>query len=290
MERKVYLVNKEAQGAAFHSLILPEVCARLGEPALFLVGALEENRVVGAAVMELETGRARLLSIAVAEGQRRQGVGSALLRQCVRSLYLTSIQSLYAVTAGEEQEAAALFASFGMETEDSGGIYYHFRLGDVADLSALRGKGSSIALGEVPDVLVRAYMHKSFPADPSLGQQSLFDPKISRVFLHRREISACLLAERGENSISISWLSSDGTEKAAVRDMLRDALHTAVKCCPPETQVDFAAYTPSVVHLADALLGKAAEKQSIQQWLLADRRFRLTDTTPKGWEEDTYAG
>lgn len=290
MERKVYLVNKDEQGAAFHSLILPGVCDRLEEPTFFLIGAREENRVVGAAVLELETGRTQLRSIAVAEDQRRQGVGSALLRQCVRTLHRTSIQTLYAVTSGEEQGAAALFASFGMVSEDGGGAYYRFRLGDVADLSALRGKGSSVALGGVPDVLVRAYMHKSFPADPAAGRQSLFDPDISRVCLHRREISACLLAERNEYGISISWLSSDGTEKAAVRDMLRDALHVAAERCPPETQVDFAAYAPPVVRLADALLGTAAENSSIQQWLLADRRFRLTDTTPKGWEEDTYAG
>ena len=50
----------------------------------------------------------------------------------------------------------------------------------------------------------------------------------------------------------------------------------------------FTTYEPSIVRLTDKLIGDA-EKLPIQSWELAGSRFRITDTTPAGWEENDNA-
>ena len=65
LKRQIYLVDKEAQGEFFKEMILPNVWDKINDPAVFLIGVLEDTRVIGAAVLRLENGRAQLLSIAV---------------------------------------------------------------------------------------------------------------------------------------------------------------------------------------------------------------------------------
>lgn len=73
MKHELYVISRPDQMAAFKNLILPDIVPRLTEEAIFLVGAAEGNMPAGAAVMELQQGRAELVSIAVAKGRRRQG-------------------------------------------------------------------------------------------------------------------------------------------------------------------------------------------------------------------------
>lgn len=285
MKHELYVISRPDQMAAFKNLILPDIVPRLTEEAIFLVGAAEENMPAGAAVMELQQGRAELVSIAVAKGRRRQGIAGALLRQCVRMLRRTSIQVLYATLPYANEEAELLFSDFGMAPSDDCGSSYRFTLGAQKN-KALSGScpGGITSLENVPDTLFYPYIRKLFPSDPSLGNRDMFDPKISQVFVEKNQITACLLAEC-TNEISISYLASQSREQMAPVYLMRGALKAAAAVFPPDTTVRFTAFDESIVRLADKLLGTAAVKYPIRQWAAAGHRFRLIDTTPTKWEE-----
>ena len=154
MKHELYVISRPDQMTAFENLILPDVVPRLTEEAIFLVGAVEGNMPVGAAVMELQQGRAELVSIAVAKNRRRQGIAGALLRQCVRMLRRTSIQVLYAALPSANEETGLLFSDFGMEPSDDCGADYQFTLGALKN-EALSGSFPSgiMPLEKVPDAL-----------------------------------------------------------------------------------------------------------------------------------------
>lgn len=287
MEHGVYLIRSPEQQAAFRGLILPEAFDRLSEDPVFLIGAVEGDVPVGAAVMELEPASARLLSIAVVPDRRRQGMGTALLRQCVRALRRTTIQSLYAILTPETPETAALFAAFGMEASDAESAYYRLSLADAAGQAVLRGStGKAQPLEAVSRVEVRDYLRRTFPGDPALGREESFDPQLSQLLVENGQITACLLVEREDGAISVSWMASRSQEKLALLYLMRGALAAASAACPLETEVRFATYEPAVAKLI-AQLFPQAERSVIQEWELSDGRFRLTDTTPTGWEEGT---
>lgn len=288
MTHGLHVIQDPRQMTAFSGLILPDVVSRLEEPCIVLVGAIEGNVPVGAAVMEIEPGRAALLSIGVAEDRRRLGIGSALLRQCVRVLRRTSIQSLYAVLPSDVIEAEALFLSFGLTTSASSGVYYSFPLETAFRSENLNGAVKSvISLNRVSQVLFRGYIQKVFTSDPTVGKKEYFDPDVSYVYMENDTITACLLAECTD-TISISWLSSQSKGQMAPVYLMRAAMTAAKKKFPPETVVDFTVYEPEVVRFVDKLLGETVKKYPIRQWNLTDHRFRLIDTTPTGWEEDNY--
>lgn len=280
----VYYIKDPAQIAALSGLVLPEALSRVEEGSALLVGAVEEDRPVGAAVMAPESGRAQLLSIAVSAGRRRQGVGSALLRQCVRMLRRTSIQNLYAILTEGESEAEGLLSAFGMTRSAAPGAYYSFPLASAREQPVLNGAArKSVPLASVPNTVFRDYIRAAFPEDPALGQRTMFDPEISQVLMENGRMTACLLAERGE-LLSIGWLASQSREKLAPLHLLRGALSAASARCPAETVVQFAAYDETVMQLTEQLIPQA-EKRALQSWELSGGRFRLTDTAHTGWED-----
>lgn len=287
MKHELYVISRPDQMAAFENLILPDIVPRLTEEAIFLMGAVEGNMPVGAAVMELQQGRAELMSIAVAKDRRRQGIAGALLRQCVRMLRRTSIQVLYATLPSANEAAGLLFSDFGMAPSDDCGSSYQFTLGALKNETLSGSYPSGITpLEKVSDTLFHPYIRKLFPSDPSLGNRDMFDPKISQVFVENHQITACLLAEC-TNEISISYLASQSREQLAPVYLMRGALAAAATVFPPDTTVRFTAFDESVVRLADKLLGDTAIKYPIRQWVAAGHRFRLIDTTPTKWEEQT---
>lgn len=288
MEHRICFLREPKAQSAFSSLILPAVRPRLKEETVITLGALDGTRPVGALVVEIGLESARILSIASARDCRRQGIASALLRQCVRLLRRTSIQTLYSVITPESNSAAALFAAFGMTCSARESGYYRFTLADAAKQPVLQGDaGKVVAMEKVSELRLREYLRREFPGNAALRRSEVFDPKLSQALVEQGEITACILVERGK-SLSISWLSSKSREKLAILYLMRGVLTAARASCPPETEVEFATYEPSVAHLADELL-PGAKKSLIQEWELADGDFRLTDTTPTGWEEDPYA-
>lgn len=284
MGRGVYLIRKSAQVTAFSGLILPDILPRLEEPPVYLLGAVDGNCPAGAAVLAIETGCAQILSIAVSPAHQRRGVGSALLRHCVRLLRRTAIQTLYAVLAPEETDAAALLASFGMEPQDSG-VSCRLTLGDALAQTTLRGSTpKTYSLSEIPSALLREYLHDSFPNGHVADAPERFDPQISRLRMEENRITGCLLATAGAR-ISVDWFASQSSDKLTPLYLLRGALAAAETAYPPETPVLFAAYEPAVCRLTEKLFPDA-QRIPVQGWELADGPFRLIDTTPQGWEEE----
>ena len=286
LKRQIYLVDKEAQGEFFKEMILPNVWDEINDPAVFLIGATENTQVAGAAVLRLENDRAQLLSIAVEASRRRQGIGSALLRECVRTLRRTSVQTLYTILMEGETEAEALLSSFGMLSSDAASAHYSILLKDVAALKVLQNSGNKThALEDVSDLMLNRFMKATFPFDPEQGKRELFEPKVSRLLIENAQITACMLIEKKKDELSIAWLSSKSTNKLAVLYLIREALTAAVAEYPEDTQISFAAYDTLVIRLAEELLGNAAEKYAVREWVLEGYQFRLKDTKPMDWEE-----
>lgn len=283
MSHGIYLIRESAQAKAFSGLILPDVLPRLEEPSVYLLGAVDRNCPVGAAVLAMEGGCAQVLSIAVPPDWQRKGIGSALLRHCIRLLRRTSIQMLYAVLTPKETDAAALFAAFGMKPSEAG-AYYRFTLADAAAQGSLRGStAQTVSLSEVPSGLLRSYLRSSFPGDPTAATVR-FDPQLSQVCLEEMRPSGCLLVT-ADDELSIDWLASQSGDKLTPLYLLRGALAAAAAVYPPDMVVTFAAYTPTVCRLANTLLPHTAAVP-IQSWELNDGPFRLTDTAPAGWEKE----
>lgn len=288
MEHRICFLRGPKAQKDFSNLIMPVVRPRLKEETVISLGAVDGKRPVGAVVMEIGLESARLLSIAVAQDCRRQGIASALLRQCVRLLRRTSIQTLSGVIAPEYRQAAALFEAFGMTCSDAESAYYRVSLADAGKQAILRGTSKAQTLETVSELKLRDYLRREFPGNAALWRSAGLDPKLSQVLVEQGEITACLLVERGK-ALSISWLSSRSRERLAILYLLRGMLAQAQAAYPPETEVEFTTYEPSVARLADGLL-PGAKKSMVQEWELADGDFRLTDTTPTGWEEDPYVG
>lgn len=284
MKHSICYIKSPSQVEAFSGLILPSVLPRLSDPAVLLIGAVDGSQPVGAAVLALEPDRAQLLSIAVTAGHRRHGIGSALLRQCIRLLHRTSIQTLSAMLLPEETDAAALLAAFGMESQDSG-VSCRLTLGAALAQTTLRGSTpKTYSLSEIPSALLREYLHDSFPNGHIAGAPERFDPQISRLRMEGNRITGCLLATAGAQ-ISVDWFASQSSDKLTPLYLLRGALAAAETAYPPETPVLFAVYEPAVCRLTEKLFPDA-QRIPVQGWELADGPFRLIDTTPQGWEEE----
>ena len=285
LKRQIYLVDKQAQGEFFQEMILPSVWDKINESDIFLIGALEGEQVIGAAVFQLESTGAQLLSVAVEASRRRQGIGSALLQMCVRVLRRTSIQALYTILTEDETEAAALVSSFGMECSDANYKHYTILLKDVAALPALQdNKNKTYALEDVSDLMLKRFLNTVFPSNPKLVQKESFEPKVSRFFIENAQITACLLAGKTEDGLSLAWLSSQSKNKLSVLYLIQDALAAAVAAYPEDTNISFTGYEGTVVRLVEGLLGDITEKRPIKEWILKDYDFRLKDTSLTDWE------
>ena len=287
LKRKVFLINKQTQVDFFRGMILPDVWENIADPTVFVFGALEGAEIIGAAVMRLENERAHLLSIAVKESRRRQGVGTALLRACVRALRRTSIQNFYTILMEEDTEAAALVSSFGMESSDEGSAYYSILLRDVMQLQILQNDGNkTLALKDVPDYKLNKYLQDSFPGNPALAESALFEPDLSRFLIEDGKITACMLMEKEEDALSVAWLASSSANKMAVLYLFKGALAAAIKKYPEDMEIRFTVFDEPLIRLVEHLLPKVREKELIKRWVLEHYAFRLTDTSAIGWEKN----
>ena len=104
--------------------------------------------------------------------------------------------------------------------------------------------------------------------------------------MENAQITACLLIEKAEDALSLAWISSRSSNKHAVVHLVKEAMPAATAEYPKDTKISFTAYEAFVVQLAEALLGKAAEKYAVREWVLEDYKFRLKDTDLTGWEVD----
>ena len=88
------------------------------------VVAVEENHIVGFVLSEENPPLAHIITLDVAEKQRRQGVGTAMLRQLEENLALRGVRSILLETATDNEAAVAFWKRHGYRIEATLKRYY----------------------------------------------------------------------------------------------------------------------------------------------------------------------
>lgn len=286
MERSVTIIDREDCGEYFEGLILPEVYEKIHKEGVFLIGAIEEQNPVGAAVWEIEESRAQLASIGVAKDHQRQGIGTALLRYSMKVLHQTSCLGVYTLTLPGEEAADGLFRSFGMTSEEGGSMRYSIKLGDIADTRSMQGKeGRTRPLKEIPDSLYFSFVDQMYNLDESLFAKNLFDPDCSRFVVRDKRIGAGIFIEKEVDGLSVAWLHSVTSRPEDLMALFQEAVGAGVKKYSKDAQISFTCYSRLLRNVAEKLFGDRMKKESIHQWSLCGYRYRLADTEKSRWEE-----
>ncbi len=92
------------------------------------VVALEENRIAGFILSEENPPLAHIITLDVAEEQRRRGLGTALLEQLESNLAARGVRSILLETATDNEAAIAFWKSRGYGIEATLKRYYLGRL------------------------------------------------------------------------------------------------------------------------------------------------------------------
>jgi ribosomal-protein-alanine N-acetyltransferase len=88
------------------------------------VVAVEENHIVGFVLSEENPPLAHFITLDVAEKHRRQGVGTAMLRQLEENLALRGVRSILLETATDNEAAVAFWKRHGYRIEATLKRYY----------------------------------------------------------------------------------------------------------------------------------------------------------------------
>lgn len=276
MERQVLLLDKENYGSYFEKLIYADVYEQLGKEEVFLIGALEDGEMVGAAVWELETGRARLLSIVVAEEKRRTGIGMALLSQSMKVLRQLHIDGVYTMTLPEETAAEGLLKAYGMKTEAELSAHYRIKLEDMKDVSYLRSeKLHTKELKEILNGQFYAFVNEYFSMDTDFWKRELFEEECSRVVVKDRKIVAGIFVEQEEEELSVAWLHSESNKIEDLLHLFQDAVNTALKKYSGDTVIAFTCYSDTLSKIVQKMFGNKMQSMAIKKWSMSGSEFRL---------------
>jgi ribosomal-protein-alanine N-acetyltransferase len=97
-------------------------------PSADCIVAVEESRAVGFVLSEENPPLAHIITLDVAEKQRRQGVGTALLRQLESNLAARGVRSVLLETATNNDAAVAFWQHHGYRIEATLRRYYLGRI------------------------------------------------------------------------------------------------------------------------------------------------------------------
>lgn len=282
VETEVKLLNKEQYSQDFKGLILPEVYERLREEDVFLVGAIEGDVPVGAAVWKLESEIAQLLSIAVAQDHCRQGIGTEMLQKSIATLRQLSCMGAYVTTGKEDIQLNALLQSFGMEKSPDEAASFCVKLEDAAKVRAFQGeKFHTVALKDVPNNIYHYFVGRTFKLDRDLWDRELFDPECSCFIVRDKKIEAGIFVEYAKEELSVAWLHSNSGRPMDLIYLFQDAISMAGKNYAPDTPVHFTCFEPSFLKLVEKLLGDKVRITPIHKWSLTGYKFRLSGLDPE---------
>jgi N-acetylglutamate synthase-like GNAT family acetyltransferase len=286
MDRHVLLLDKNIYGEYLKGLILPEAWEKLEKEETFLVGALEDEIPVGAALWELETTSARLLSIAVENEHRRRGIGTALLRYSMKVLHQLICDGIYAITLPEEEAAARLLESYGMTSEAEASASFKTTLEDVEKVKYLQGKNShTIALEEVSQSNYNYFLNQYVSMDNRLFQKELFEQTCSRFIVREQQIVAGIFVEKEESGLSVAWLHSATNKAEDLIYLLQDAVGECTRIYPKDTVIRFTCYSDALLKIIHKLFDGKIEFDLVQMWSMSDGKFRLAETSMSEWEK-----
>ena len=260
----------------FRFLFAPDDYEELEKPDFFLIGAIEDDLPVGAAILQLMPSRAEISALGVADPDRFFEIGTRLLRQCVLALEKTEVRSLSAITQ-EDSDEEKLFRDFGMEKTAEESAVYYMTLFEVMGhpFFSKRSKKSSMPFGEIPRHLLLEFFKKSLPADPASGFLGNPDDTLSRAYLEDEKVRAVITVEKDETGLLLTWIASDRNDPEVLRCMFCDAIAEAKKRYPPEIVFYFGVYEPHSARTAEKLFPNCSTKTKESLFVLPTYRFRI---------------
>jgi ribosomal-protein-alanine N-acetyltransferase len=125
-----------------------ELSAYCGREERIVLKAAEEAVVHGFAVLQLVAGEAEILTIAVREQKRREGIASCLMEAAIELCRAKLISCIYLEVAQGNGPAFSFYEKFGFRTFASRKNYYQ-SAGTVADTALIMRLDTTGALSPV---------------------------------------------------------------------------------------------------------------------------------------------
>lgn len=117
----------------------PSVARLLGGPGGFALIATQDGRDAGFALLQCVPPEAELLSIGVAPGLRRSGLGRALLVQAARDLMACGGAVMFLDVAADNEPALALYRTLGFQDMSRRARYYGGKTDAIVMQAGLAG-------------------------------------------------------------------------------------------------------------------------------------------------------
>ena len=129
-------------GAAFaESWSGQSIHGLLGTPGTFAVTATARGDLLGFAMARIAADEAEILTLAVLEAARRQGVGAALVEAAGRHAFDKAVRSMFLEVATANRAARALYTKLGFLEVGRRQGYYRVAPGESADDALLLRAG-----------------------------------------------------------------------------------------------------------------------------------------------------
>lgn len=266
----VCLVSKE-RWELFRPLIPAELHSQMEEENVFLVGAIEENKAVGAAVLELGELTLELLSVVVAPAWRRRGVGASILLRCTALAQEISVRAFEVAAPSSMTELEGFFSSLPWLRCEPASSYVEVQVGDLKKIPLLAGGApNAIPLEQVPILAYRDYLRKTFPEDPTQCLRQDLDLRVSQAIVKNGEIRACALVMPSEDGVSLSWLHNTSSDKLAVLILLRAAVAAVCTYYPEDASIQFSVDSEQLESFSEKLLAGVGRREQMNVWAIED--------------------
>lgn len=246
---------------------------------LRVVGAVEEQTAVGAAVFSRVGEDAFLRGIAVSPAYQHQGIAEGMLRYLCSVLPALDCFSLTVSVAPNhpaEPIIAKLMQKLGGEITDGPSLI-------SCPIAALRESpllkplltaesGKVVSMKDMSGMDLREFgndlLHKGVISVPM--DWETFDPQLSFFGMtEKREISCCVCAVQSGDGISVEWIY---TEPSAARELVMAVVALLRRCetvCPPDACFSAVLIDDSARKLLERLGGDRVKYQAAGQWKIA---------------------
>lgn len=275
MNLTVHILPAE-QAAQLQPFILPEVWEDAERKRFIYFAAADEEKLIGAAVVEPLKEEAKLRSIAVSPDYYRQGIASILLEQIMRTMASAKRDSLWAeyVFPDEEwEELEGLLQANGFAMIDEDPVY----LASLAELmkspllkaSYISEHLVSLAEASSLDLHHLNYaLQEQMKIDASVLQEC--DPAYSFIWRQADVVTAAIFIsplKEGKADVLWMWLDAQAHNPKALMAVIGAAAQKCAATYPEETKLQFTCLTENSEQMLQHFVAGLKPMLSVRTYL-----------------------